>query len=146
MLTYEWVDPKRVIQRDVMAMNKLLAQLTESPTLLTLERVKEVATQSFWLVAVDTSKGHRVIKGMNTMTISHIPTGIVGHLDDVIVDESLRGQGVGEELLKRLLKQAKEEEVDRVELTCNPIRVAANKLYQKLGFKQRETNCYMLKL
>lgn len=142
MVTYDWVRSETAIYRDVMAMNSLLFQLTESPRQLDLDRVKEVAEKSLWLVARNDAG---IIKGMNTMTVSHIPTGKVGHLDDVVVDESLRGQGVGEELVKRLLERAREEGVDRVELTCKPARVAANRLYQRLGFQQRETNCYMKK-
>jgi ribosomal protein S18 acetylase RimI-like enzyme len=83
---------------------------------------------------------------MNTLTISYIPTGKVGHLDDVVVDGSLRGHGVGEELVRRIVHRAKSENLaDRIELTCKPDREAANKLYRRLGFTQRETNCYIMK-
>jgi hypothetical protein len=33
-----------------------------------------------------------------------------------------------------------------VSLTCNPRRVAANALYQKMGFKKWETNVYWYEL
>lgn len=31
-------------------------------------------------------------------------------------------------------------------LTSNPRRVAANKLYQQMGFEPKETNCYRMEL
>ena len=67
-------------------------------------------------------------------------------VEDMIVDESQRGKGLGEKILKGLLKWAKDQGVEVVELTTNPKRVAANALYRKLGFKLHETNHYLLNL
>lgn len=144
MISYAWVTPNLLSNRNHLHdINKLLKQLTESARPLDPMTAQVIAQCSLWRVAIEDNSS---IKGMATMTISHIPTGKVGHLDDVVVDASLRGQGVGEELIKHLLERAKEQRVHRVELTCKPLRAAANRLYQRLGFQQRETNCYTLKL
>ncbi len=66
-------------------------------------------------------------------------------VEDMIVDEEHRGKGYGEKILKDLLSWAKKQGVEVVELTTNPKRVAANSLYQKIGFKLHETNHYLLK-
>ncbi len=67
-------------------------------------------------------------------------------VEDMIVDESQRGKGLGEKILRNLLDWAKKEGVETVELTTNPKRVAANSLYQKVGFKIHPTNHYLLDL
>lgn len=67
-------------------------------------------------------------------------------VEDMIVDETFRGLGFGEKILLDLLEWAKKQEVEIVELTTNPKRLAANSLYKKIGFQFHETNHYLLKL
>src|SRR3989338_1209236 len=67
-------------------------------------------------------------------------------VEDMIVDPTQRGKGLGEKILHDLLRWAKGQGVEMVELTTNPKRVAANSLYQKVGFKLHETNHYLLDL
>jgi ribosomal protein S18 acetylase RimI-like enzyme len=46
----------------------------------------------------------------------------------------------------RLIALAREYDAEKIELTSNPKRTAANHLYRKLGFKLRETNHYRMTL
>ena len=66
-------------------------------------------------------------------------------VEDMIVDERYRGKGLGEKILLDLIRWAKAQSVEVVELTTNPKRLAANSLYQKAGLKLTETNHYLLK-
>jgi ribosomal protein S18 acetylase RimI-like enzyme len=61
------------------------------------------------------------------------------------VDETARGLGIGEALTREALRIAQESGADGVALTSSPRRVAANQLYQKMGFKRWETNLYFYK-
>lgn len=67
-------------------------------------------------------------------------------IEDMIVDESQRGKGYGKEIVLDLIRWAKENGVEVIELTSNPKRVAANELYKKVGFKLHPTNHYLLDL
>lgn len=67
-------------------------------------------------------------------------------VEDMIVNEKYRGQGLGEKILLDLIEWAKKEGVEVIELTTNPKRLAANSLYQKVGFVLHPTNHYLLKL
>ncbi len=67
-------------------------------------------------------------------------------VEDMIVDEKYRGKGIGEKILLDLIRWAKENGVEVVELTTNPKRIAANSLYKKVGFWLHETNHYLLNL
>jgi len=66
-------------------------------------------------------------------------------IDEVIVDESTRGSGLGQQLVQAAIEWAWDHGCNVVELTSKPGREAANKLYQKLGFKIRETNVYQIR-
>jgi len=82
------------------------------------------------------------ISGLLTLIIYRVPTGIHARIEDVVVDESVRGKGIGEALVRRALDLAREAGADGVALTTNPRREAANRLYQRLGFNHWKTNLY----
>lgn len=59
-----------------------------------------------------------------------------GFLEDVFVDESLRGQGVGTELLKEVFRAAKEDyKCYKILATSRHERSKVHALYERLGFK-----------
>ena len=64
-------------------------------------------------------------------------------IEDMIVSESCRGMGIGRLILKDLLGWANENNMDMVELTTNPNRIAANELYKSEGFWLHNTNHYL---
>lgn len=87
--------------------------------------------------------GERIV-GCATLCIFHSPTGTKASIEDVVVSSAYRGQHLGKQLMAYVLEQAKEYAPMELHLTSNPMRVAANKLYQSLGFQKKETNCYQM--
>lgn len=83
--------------------------------------------------------------GMLTLGIYVSPTGKKACIEDVVVGESHRGKGIGESLMNFAIEFAKKKKVKLLQLTSNPSRVAANNLYTKLGFYNKETNVYNMK-
>lgn len=94
------------------------------------------------LVAVEDDK----IIGSLAIALYLIPTGKKAIIEDVIVDESARGKGVASKLMDKAIEIARENGARKIELTSNPTRIAANKMYVKYGFKVRDTNFYRLDL
>ena len=84
------------------------------------------------------------IVGCSTLCIFHSPTGTKASIEDVVVSSDYRGQHLGKKLMEFVLEQAKAYAPIELHLTSNPMRVAANKLYQSLGFQKKETNCYQM--
>ena len=82
------------------------------------------------------------IVGSASLAIAHSPTGAHGWIEDVVVDQAARGQGIGKALTQSLLDRAKVLGLKQVYLTSRPSREAANRLYQSMGFVRRETNVY----
>ena len=82
------------------------------------------------------------ILGVLTLVIFPIPTGIRAWIEDVIVDDAARGKGVGRVLNETAIEHAFAQGAITVDLTSRPSREAANRLYQRIGFVQRDTNVY----
>jgi ribosomal protein S18 acetylase RimI-like enzyme len=90
--------------------------------------------------------GEPAILGSMTLVVFRIPTGLRAWIEDVVVDGSARGRGVGEALNRAAIDRARAAGATTVDLTSRPSREAANRLYRRLGFEQRTTNVYRLDL
>ena len=71
---------------------------------------------------------------------------IICHIDYVCVDLEYRGQKIGKKMMECVISYAKEKGVSRIELTSNPKRVAAHKLYENCGFIKRDTDVFRKEL
>lgn len=80
--------------------------------------------------------------GMLTLVTFSSPMGTHAWIEDVVVDENMRGRGIGEALTRLALQRARQQGAKNVNLTSRPARAAANRLYQRLGFQQWQTNLY----
>jgi ribosomal protein S18 acetylase RimI-like enzyme len=141
MITVSELTDADVTPEVVAAFERLLPQLSSSAAPLTTADLAELVRfeASHLLVARDDAG---TIVGSMTLVVFPIPTGVRGWIEDVVVDEAARGQGVGEVLNRTALGLAEKLGARTVDLTSRPSRVAANALYQKLGFEERETNIY----
>ena len=127
------------------AFQRLIPQLTNNnppPSFDDLSALVRDAASTLMIARDDTG----VIVGALTLAAYRVPSGVRAMVEDVIVDGSARGQGVGEALVQRAIELAKEKGVGTIALTSSPFREAANRLYVKVGFTKRETNAYQLKL
>ena len=88
--------------------------------------------------------GHIVATG--TLCIKHTLEFAIADIESVVVSSRCRGKGFGRELMSAMIDAAKGLGVHHIQLTSNPARVAANRLYQKFGFVRYETNCYKMKM
>ena len=86
--------------------------------------------------------GHIVATG--TLCIKHTLEFTIADIESVVVSSMCRGHGYGKELMTAMIEAAKKMNVHHIQLTSNPARVAANQLYQVLGFERYETNCYKM--
>lgn len=126
------------------ALTRLLPQLKISSPRLTRDDLSVLlSSDAVTLLTARDDAG--AILGVLTLIVYRVPTGVRARIEDVVVDESARGRGVAVELVQRALEIARAKGADGVALTSNPRREAANRLYQKVGFKKWETNVYFYK-
>ena len=124
------------------AFEKLIPQLAPDCVLPTKKDLEAIVNSDTTLLFM--AEEENEILGTLTLVFNKIPTGDKLWIEDVVVDNSARGKGVGVKLLQFSITYAKRQGIKSINLTSSPERVAANNLYQKLGFMQRETNVYRL--
>jgi ribosomal protein S18 acetylase RimI-like enzyme len=121
-------------------LNSLLRQLNPELTLMVESDLVEIIHSSCTNLFV--LKDGDLIIGMVTLVVYKTPSGARGYVEDVVVDEKYRGKGLGKMLILHTLTISKEMKLEYVGLTSRPEKIAANNLYQSLGFKKRNTNAY----
>lgn len=124
--------------------NALLEQLSPNHSPITGSALQALCKENnpdstIYLLFTPTS--HHPI-AMATLSVCHLLTGTKAWIEDVVVDENYRSQGFARILLHHLIYQAHRTKAHTINLTSRPTRVAANKLYQSMGFEMRETNVY----
>jgi ribosomal protein S18 acetylase RimI-like enzyme len=125
----------------VEAFARLVPQLSTSADPPSREQLEEIVASSAATILLARDDAGQII-GSLTLVIFRTPTGARGWIEDVVVDETARGQGAGEALVAEAIRLASDSGARTVDLTSRPSREAANALYEKVGFRARETNVY----
>ena len=127
------------------------SQLEEIKSLLSQLSDRVIFSESELMMVLKDTNSHLYvilndehIVGCATLCIFHSPTGTKASIEDVVVSSDYRGQHLGKKLMEFVLDQAQQFAPIELHLTSNPKRIAANKLYQSLGFQKKETNCYRM--
>ncbi len=128
----------------VETIGRILPQLSKSSPAPTTAEIAEIIDSPASDLLVARVDGR--IVGTLTLVIFRIPTGMRAWIEDVVVDDAVRGHGVGEALNRFALNLAKQRGCKTVDLTSRPSREAANRMYQRIGFQARETNVYRFPL
>jgi ribosomal protein S18 acetylase RimI-like enzyme len=118
----------------------LVRQLSSSARVPNESELEQIAHSPATVLLV--ARSSNKIVGMLTLVIFRIPTGVRGIIEDVVVDEAYRGQGIAEALTREALARSEAAGARTVDLTSRPSREAANRLYQWLGFQKRDSNVY----
>jgi ribosomal protein S18 acetylase RimI-like enzyme len=142
-----WVEECETVTDELVeALTELIPQLSSSSPPPDAAQLAEIVAgdATHLLVARDgdgPGLGGRIVGSM-TLVVFRIPTGVRAWIEDVVVDGAARGQGVGEMMNRAALDLAIGRGARTVDLTSRPSREAANRLYRRIGFEERETNVY----
>ena len=126
-------------------LSRMLPHLTARTIDLEGALHRTLADPASTLMIARQDPGGRVI-GMITLVRYNVLTGMRARIEDLVVEPSGRGSGVGRQLVEAAVAQACTAGADVVDLTSNPQREAANRLYLRLGFVHWQTNVYRLPL
>ena len=136
------------LEKDIPFINNLLRQLNpEAPVVTKKTLVNILSDKAYVKIAIfrDKSKNNQIF-GMASLHIIRTFFGLKGIVENVVVDKEYRGHGFGRQLVVGLIDAAKKKGVVYLELTSGTERQSAQKMYELLGFKKRETNVYRLEL
>lgn len=129
-----------ILENQLDDIHKLIRQLSTGAKLVEIERFNSLISSEgiVFFIAEDGAK----IIGMLSLVYFKIPTGLRARIEDVVVDDSYRRQGIAESMSGAAIEHYKNSGARSLDLTSSPSREAANKLYLKLGFNLRDTNIY----
>jgi len=133
---------RAVTDEVVEAFGRLLPQLSRSAQPLDERALRILVEWPGNRVLVARADGE--IVGTLTLVMFPIPTGMRAWIEDVVVDEAARGRGAGEVLTREAVRLATEAGARTIDLTSRPSRGAANRLYERLGFRLRDSKVYRL--
>jgi ribosomal protein S18 acetylase RimI-like enzyme len=130
----------KVTDEVVEAFARLTPQLSTSspaPDQAALDRIVASPATAL-LIARDEGE----IVGTLTLALFQIPTGTRAWIEDVVVDQAARGRGTGQALTLEAIRIARASGAKTIDLTSRASREAAGRLYEKMGFQQRDTRVY----
>lgn len=135
---------KTASKKELADINHLLPQLSVEALPFSFGDLKNILSQKNLLFLTARDEG-RII-GMGLLFLFRKSQGLSAAIENVVVDESYRGKGIGKLLTEKLIASAKKRKAEYIDLTSKPERTAANNLYKSLGFELRNTNAYRLNL
>lgn len=141
-MTVDFFEAREAGEEMLESVNRLLPQLSPAAKPLTTEELKQLVSSHashLYLIRVDGK-----IAGMCTLAIYQIPTGHRAWIEDVVVDKDFRGMKLGRALIEKVMEEVRKTSPCTLMLTSRPSRVAANALYQDVGFESKETNVYKM--
>lgn len=125
------------------AFGRLMPQLSEHLCALSARELQAVVGSDH--AALFAAWDEDRIVGVLTLVWYDVPSGRKAWIEDVVVDASQRGRGVGEMLVRTAVEHARKIGAARVSLTSSPQRTAAHALYRKVGFEEYGTSVFVLK-
>lgn len=140
----EIIEAREVTVGLLAAVNELLPQLSEAARPMSASGLEGIvaAEASRLFMAREQEKYY----GMLTLICFAAPTGRRARIEDLVVDGQARGKGVGRRLLAHAIDAAAAWGAWAMDLTSNPARLTANRLYQQMGFQSQATHVYRLSL
>ena len=131
----------RVTCDQIGALVRLLSSRLRGCSPALLRKILASPETELWI-----GKEGETIAAMGTLALVLRPEGIAARIEDIVVDPRYQRRGLGEAISGKLIERARARGATWINLSSRADRVAANKLYQKLGFEQWPTNVYRLKL
>jgi len=143
-IEYSKLDPSKITEKNLASLNKLLQQLSHGKDPIDANKLSWMLSKYNTIVhlAIDTET--QEIVGMGSLLHNEKLTAKFGTIEDVVVNENHRGQGIGRKITENLIENGKQLGLKYIELTSKPHRIAANELYKKIGFIPKETNVYRM--
>src|SRR5215469_202110 len=122
------------------ALARLLPQLNPNLPVPDVARLERLLADPDVTLLVARDEGE--IVGTTTVIVYTTPFWIKARLDEVVVDASARGKGVGEALVNAALDLGRKKGAQVAELQSGrgSNREAAHRLYERIGFRIRDSD------
>jgi len=126
----------------VAALNRLLPQLSSTASPLDAGALRRILAAEGTTLLVARLDG--AVVGALALVVFPALTGVRARIEDVVVDEAARGRGIGAALTREAIRLAGAAGASPLLLTSRPSRVAAGRLYERVGFRVVDTRVFRL--
>lgn len=133
----------QIFPSDPADISALMTELGAQPTILSQEDILEILQDTVVVVARVPQENNRIV-GIGCIVSMRLPQGFRHLIESFVVKKEYREQGIGTKIIDTLVYEAKKIGGGNINLTCNPSRTHALKLYEKAGFKKIDTAVYRL--
>lgn len=100
------------------------------------ERILEEMEQYPYYKVFVALNSDRVVGTFSLAILQSLSGDFAGVIEDVVVREECRGQGIGEQMIRFALERGKEAGCYKVALSSNVKRARAHHFYESLGFER----------
>lgn len=107
--------------------------------------IEEVLSQGNKFICACCWEDEKLV-GMASLATYKAISGYKGMVEDVVVSEAFRGQGLGRKLMERLIAESQNLHLSEILLFSGHHRKPAIALYKSLGFNLKDSGLYTLKL
>lgn len=125
------------------AFARLLPQLSRSARPLDRAALAHLVAHDANTVFVARGEDGAIL-GTLTLVMVPLPAGLRARIEDVVVDGRARGLGVGSALIAAAVDRARAAGARTLDLTSRPERDSAGRLYERHGFRLRDSRQYRL--
>jgi ribosomal protein S18 acetylase RimI-like enzyme len=122
------------------AVASLLPQLTSSGRTMTAAELRAMIASP--LTTLFIAKDEDKIVGMISLAVVQMPTGLRSYLEDLVIDSAYRQRGAATALLQAAIDLARSSGARTLNMTSRSSRTEAIRLYERLGFRRRDTNAF----
>lgn len=120
---------------DIPSLQRLFLQLGYQTDAERLQRHIHEKNESLSVFVAESEKENRGVIVVNLITPVHEP-GLWALISALVIDESARGAGIGQQLLIAAERLALEKGCTQIELSSSERRVRAHNFYESNGYKE----------
>ncbi|WP_337967625.1 GNAT family N-acetyltransferase [uncultured Flavobacterium sp.] len=130
------IEIRKVEKQDLDFVYKAICELENE--VLDFEVFKQIFDENIsnpknvYLIAENENEGLGFIS-FHTQNLLH-HCGLVGEIQEFFIHQKYRGQGVGKQLIKKIMNYADQNNLKSIEVTTNKRRVENVLIYENLGF------------
>lgn len=122
---------------------ELLRQLEHPASVLDAKKYIALTSKNRYHKTFVAEEGEKVIGFVNITVFPEFINGFQARINGLVVDENIRGKGVGRALMQKAEIWAAKKNCKNVKINSNKKRAEAHKFYEKIGFiKTKEQVCF----
>ncbi|KQM74727.1 GCN5 family acetyltransferase [Pedobacter sp. Leaf216] len=133
------VEIRAITEKDADIVAKLSTQLGyKSDVKQTTARIKLInnSIENCAFVALINGK---IVGWIHAFYTLRIESDAFVEIGGLIVDETYRNHQIGKQLIENITLWAKKQELKKLKVRCNIVRIESHKFYKRIGFKENKT-------